>query len=123
MSNKHKTGKIGELAATRYLKNKGYHILERNWRFHKAEIDIIAERKDLLVFIEVKSRKSDRQGKPEHLITRAQEKLILLAASGYMSKHNYEWAVQFDVIGVLIDQHDNVVRLTHHEDAFFPQFR
>lgn len=123
MSNNHKTGKIGELAAVEYLQNKGYSILERNWRFHRAEIDIIAECDELLVFIEVKSKKSDRHGKPEHTVTRAQQKLILLAASGYMSRHNYEWAVQFDVIGVLIDHHDNVLRLTHHEDAFFPQFQ
>lgn len=122
MSNKHKTGKIGEQAACGYLEKQGYTILERNWRYHRAEIDIIAKLEEILVFIEVKSRKSDRHGRPEHVVSFAQQKLILLAASGYMAKHQYEWAIQFDVIGILIDHHDQVLRLTHHEDAFFPQF-
>lgn len=119
MENKQKIGKIGESAATEYLVKQGYDILERNWRYHKAEIDIIAKHKGLLIFVEVKTRQSDRHGKPEDTVRFSQEKMIVSAAHRYMDKIDYDWAVQFDVIGILVDTHGMVVRLNHYEDAFY----
>jgi len=119
MKNKQKIGKIGESAATEYLAKQGYTVLERNWRFHKAEIDIIAKHNGLLIFVEVKTRQSDRYGRPEDFVSTAQRKMIIGAASRYMDKKNHEWAVQFDVIGILVDASGMVMRLNHYEDAFY----
>ena len=119
MKDKQKIGKIGEASAVEYLEKQGHLILERNWRYHKAEIDIITKRNDLLIFVEVKTRQSDRNGLPEDFVSYAQRKMIVGAASRYMEKQNHEWAVQFDVIGILIDDRGMVVRLNHYEDAFY----
>jgi len=119
MKDKQKIGKIGEYAAVEYLIKHAYEVIERNWRYHKAEIDIIAKRNDLLIFVEVKTRQTDRYGKPEDFVSFAQRNMIVNAASRYMSKVNHEWAVQFDVIGILINQKGMVQRLNHYEDVFF----
>lgn len=119
MKDKQKIGKIGEYSAVEHLLNWGYLILERNWRFHRAEIDIIAKRNELLIFVEVKTRQSDRFGKPEDFVSSAQRKMIIGAAARYMEKMKHEWAVQFDVIGILVNKHGIVQRLNHYEDAFF----
>jgi len=119
MKDKQKIGKIGESAAVEYLIKHGYLLLERNWRYHKAEIDIIIKRNNLLIFVEVKTRQSDRFGRPADSVSRAQQKMIISAAQRYMEKIGHDWAVQFDVIGVLVDTHGMVMRLNHFEDAFY----
>jgi len=118
MTNKN-LGTIGEMEAYEYLVKLGYTILEKNWRYHKAEIDLIAKLKDTLVFVEVKTRTSDRHGKPEWMVSRKQQKEISYAAKAYMRKVNHEWLVRFDVIGILANQKSNVLRLTHLKDAYF----
>ena len=71
-------GKIGEEAATNYLKEKGYKIQERNYRTSFGEIDIICRHKDSIIFVEVKTRRSDRYGCPEEAInTNKQRKIIM----------------------------------------------
>ena len=119
MSKKKRIGSIGEHRATTHLVNQGYQILEKNWRYSHAEIDIIAKQDETLVFIEVKTRTSDRYGKAEWLVTRQQQRVISMAAKAYMRKVNHEWLVRFDVIGILTDWQGNIMRLTHLEDAFF----
>ena len=64
-----KTGKQGEALARTYLEEKGYEILEASWRYRRAEVDIIAKDKKILVFVEVKTRRSDYFGKPEVSVT------------------------------------------------------
>ena len=119
MKDNKKTGKWGEDIAVELLEKKSYTILERNWRFSRAEIDIIAMQDDLMIFIEVKTRSSDLFGLPEELISISQQKLIADAATQYMKKKQYEWAFRFDIIAILKDSKDNY-DIKHLEDAFFP---
>ena len=79
-------GKAGEELAVSFLKKKKYKILETNWRFHKDEIDIIARHKDLIVFVEVKARKSSSFGSPESAVTFHKQKRIIRAAKAFLVK-------------------------------------
>lgn len=113
------TGKLGEDITCRYLEKKGYRILERNWRYRRAEIDIIAKHGAALVFIEVKTRGSDYYGKPSAFFTPKQASLIATAASLYMEEIDHDWEVRFDLVSILLDPQGNY-KLEHIEDAYFP---
>ncbi len=110
-------GKKGEILAFDYLMAKGYRVLAQNWRFSRAEIDIIAMDKDILVFVEVKTRSSDYYGEPADFVDKRKQQLIMDAASQYMQEINHEWAIRYDIIGIIIN--DNGIELKHYEDAFF----
>lgn len=112
-------GQFGEEIACSYLLSLGYQILKKNWRFSKAEVDIIAMDKDILVFVEVKTRSYSYFGKPEEFVSAHKERLYFDAANVFMEKVNYEGELRFDIIGVLIGQ-DNKPMIDHYEDAFFP---
>jgi len=114
------TGRKGELAAQEFLKKNNYEILDTNWRFKKAEIDIIAKdlNENVLVFFEVKTRSYDYYGNPADFVTERKKQLLLDAASQYMLQINYDWAIRFDIIGILWKDDDNVV-VRHYKDAFF----
>lgn len=115
------TGRTGEKIAEEYLREKGYEILETNWRFSKAEIDIIARDKDeMLVFIEVKTRSYDYFGAPEAFVTPKKESLLFDAANRYMEMINHDWEIRFDVIGIILKDIGNY-QLKHTEDAFYPR--
>ncbi|MDZ4680742.1 MAG: YraN family protein [Saprospiraceae bacterium] len=112
-------GKAGELAARRLLENKGYLVLEANWRFHRAEVDLIAKDGKILVFIEVKTRSSDAFGKPEAFVDARKQRFLAEAASAYMEQIGHDWEIRFDIISVLTNQGGETL-LEHFEDAFFP---
>ena len=114
-----KTGQKGEKIARSYLQEQSYQILEINWRFQRAEVDIIAMKNDILVFIEVKTRTSNRWGNPEDSISPKKQSFIADAASQYMEQINHQWEVRFDVISIIIHDSHNY-RLKHYPDAFFP---
>ena len=78
MAEMHETGKKGESIAMNFLSNKGYHILATNWQSNHQEIDIIAGKDDLLVIVEVKSRKSNYFGEPEASVTRQKQKMLII---------------------------------------------
>ena len=118
MAELHETGKKGEKIACDYLKTKGYQILETNWRFSRAEIDIIAKFDEVLVFVEVKTRSSDFFGQPEEFIDQKKEKLIADASSEYMKQVGHEWECRFDFVSIILTGPS--YRLKHTEDAFFP---
>lgn len=113
------TGQKGEDIAVRFLKNKGWEILEVNWRYSRAEVDIIAKDLDILVFVEVKTRTDDYFGKPDAFVTPKKEKLLADAASVYMEKIGHEWEIRFDVISILI-KGEKDYEIRHFKDAFFP---
>lgn len=110
---------MGEKIAQDFLiTNKNYSILETNWRFSRAEIDIIAKDSDTLVFVEVKTRSTDFFGKPEEFINSYKVSLIQDAANEYMKKINYQWAIRFDIISILMNK-DGTHQLEHFEDAWW----
>ncbi|MFZ6023522.1 MAG: YraN family protein [Bacteroidota bacterium] len=96
------TGQLGEDIAAGFLANKGYSIVERNWRCKHWEVDIIAFKHKKLHFIEVKTRSSMRFGKPEESITREKMTHLKNAAEAYQYQHP-EWKyLQFDVIAITL---------------------
>lgn len=112
-------GEKGELEAQDYLKGKGYKILETNWRYSRAEIDIIAKHNEILIFIEVKTRSYEYYGAPENSVSPGKEALIMDAAQRYMESIAYDWQIRFDIISIILDKSLKVKRLQHFEDAFF----
>lgn len=92
-------GQQGEQIAVSFLKKKGYKILERNYRTPLGEIDIIARQGHTLVFVEVKSRKTDRFGSPKESITRAKQTRLTRTAYCYLKETNQtDVSARFDVV-------------------------
>jgi len=114
-----KTGKKGEVLALEYIKNKGYKILETNWRYRRSEVDIIAMDQKTLVFIEVKTRSSDYFGKPEIAVTNRKKKLLVDAGTAYMQEVDHTWEIRFDIIAIVL-RSENDIEIQHFIDAFFP---
>lgn len=112
-------GKAGEQIAYNYLKEKGYQVLEQNWRYRRAEVDLIARHGEVLVFVEVKTRSSQAFGEPEEFVSTQKENLLSSAASAYMEAINHDWEIRFDIIAVLF-QSEQSYSIKHIEDAFFP---
>ena len=119
MAQLNETGRVGEELARRHLESKGYRILEANWRYSRAEVDIIAMDGPILVFVEVKTRATDAFGRPEDFVNRKKEKLLAMAAAAYMDSIGHDWEVRFDVISILY-RHEADFEVQHLKDAFFP---
>ncbi len=111
-------GKRGEALARQYLEQKGWHILAVNWRSGKAEIDLVARVGKVLVFVEVKTRRSARSGPPDAAVTRAKARRLTAAAAMFMDEVGHDGEVRFDVVSVLLPPGQGP-RLHHIEDAFF----
>lgn len=116
-------GIIGENAAQNLLKQKGYTLLETNWKMGHLEVDIIAENKDVIVFAEVKTRSSVTFCRPEECVDEAKKLNIQHAANVYIKSHHVEKAFRFDIIGVLLNPDGTIKTITHLEDAFMPHMR
>ena len=95
-------GDAGENAVTNYLQNKGYNILARNFRYGRfAEIDIIAEIGDTIVFVEVKTRRSNKFGMPAEAVTPQKQQKIITAATKFIQDNElYDRSCRFDVVEV-----------------------
>ncbi|MFN1218324.1 YraN family protein [Chryseobacterium kwangjuense] len=110
-------GKIAEDLAAEFLLKNGYTILVRNFRFQKAEIDIIAEKDNLIIVVEVKARSTDTFMLPQEAVTKAKIKSIVSAANHFMEEFNKNQEVRFDIISVLPDEKNNLI-IEHIENAF-----
>ncbi len=119
MARHNQTGKLGEAIARRHLEEKGYRILQANWRYRRAEIDLIAMQGDILVFVEVKTRSSVGFGRPEEFVTPYKEQLLTAAAIAYMEETGYEEEIRFDIIAIVYRSPEDY-ELEHFPDAFFP---
>ena len=112
-------GDFGEEQAARYLRRRGYRIVERNFRCRQGEIDIIARNKGFVVFVEVKLRKDDSYGAAREFVTRGKQEKILKTAGLWLSQNDCELQPRFDVIEVYAPQGtQGAVRIEHLEDAF-----
>jgi putative endonuclease len=118
MAQHNKTGKKGEEIALAYLMAKGYEILEKNFRYGKNEVDIIARHGDEIVFVEVKTRHDDFLVEPEMSVSRRQQRSIIKVADHYMVSRDIDQDARFDIISIVIStQGENI----HHIDgAFYP---
>jgi|TARA_B110000967_G_scaffold207902_1_gene258462 putative endonuclease len=109
-------GKKGENLAIDFLIKNDYKILEKNYRYLKAEVDIIAQKNNLLVVVEVKTRSSDYFGDPQDFITPKKIKLLLSAIDYYVVQRDLNVEVRFDIIAILLQK--NETKIEHLEDAF-----
>jgi putative endonuclease len=112
------TGQKGEELAAAYLKNKGYTVLETNWRFKNLEADIIASMGDTMIIAEVKTRKSNFFGEPETFVTRQKQRNLIKAANEYIQKKQLDLEVRFDIISIIMNGGGSSVN--HIEAAFYP---
>lgn len=111
-------GNIGEEIAVRYLHDNGFMVLETNWRFGKDEIDIIAEKGDFLVIVEVKTRASSGFGEPEVFVNKAKQRFLVRAAQVYLEKNKVDKETRFDVISIVLN--NTTRKVNHIEGAFYP---
>ena len=118
-------GIIGESEATKMLEKKGFRILERNWRMGHLEVDLIAENKKEIVFVEVKARTCILNGKmPEENVDEIKMRRITAAANAYLKYHKIEKQPRFDVVGILVDRNTNEITYRNYvENAFQPKIR
>lgn len=111
-------GKKGEELAKNYLAKHGYRIQAINWRFRKKELDIIAEKNNLLVVVEVKTRTNLYFENPKEAVTRRKQKFIIDAAEAYIVDNNIDMETRFDIVEVTII--NQKIEIEHIEDAFQP---
>lgn len=111
------TGKQGEDKATEFLADKGYEIIVRNYCYRHAEIDIIAKKNKILVFVEVKTRTNLSYGMPEEFVDATKRGLIMKAAENYIFDRDWHGDIRFDVVSVIINP--GAIRIHHIEDAFY----
>lgn len=110
-------GKIAEDLAAGHLQKNGYRILARNFRFQKAEIDIVAEKDEFIIIVEVKARSTDAFMLPQEAVTRTKMRSIVSAANHYLEESGKQNEVRFDIISVLPDNKRNLI-IDHIIDAF-----
>ena len=110
-------GKEGEQIAVDYLKKNGYVVKYKNYRYLKAEIDIIAKKDDVLAIVEVRSRSSNFIENIAETVTPKKIKLLVMAADHYVTDNNLDVEVRFDIITIL--KNKSQFELEHLESAFY----
>jgi len=121
MSDSKSLGQKGEDFAVEHLKGKGYTIRHRNWVSGKKEIDIVAENKDYVVFVEVKTRTSSPFVNRSELVPKDKQKLMQYAADSYISRYDINKECRFDVI--FVEATSDGFNIEHIEYAFYSTLR
>ncbi len=119
MARHNDTGSRGEALAEAHLTAAGYTILHRNWRSGRKEVDLIAQRADELVFVEVKTRTSAGFGWPEEAVDARKQQHFREAGEAFLLDHPQYPTLRFDIIAVLLDREGILVELIHYEGAFW----
>lgn len=114
------TGKSGESAAVQYVENLGYRIIVKNWRYKHLEVDIIAMDGPILVFIEVKTRRSALYGAPSEAVSYHKQQKLDRAANLYISYSKHQGDIRFDIVSIYIDP-SNHHQIEYIKDAFWPE--
>lgn len=117
MAEHNELGKIGEELAVDFLIEKGYEILETNWVFQKAEVDIIAQKGNVLVVVEVKTRSSVDFGSPQDFVKPKKIKLLVKAINEYVISNDLNVEVRFDIIAIHVKGKE--FEFEHLEEAFY----
>ena len=117
MAEHNELGKLGEEKAVEFLTQNGYEILETNWVFDKAEIDIIAQKESVLAVVEVKTRSSIDFGLPQDFVKPKKIQLLLKAVNEYVTSNELDVEVRFDIIAIHKEKSNFVIE--HIQDAFY----
>lgn len=115
MTERIKTGTLGETQAAEFLRQKGWEIVVRNYRHKHAEIDLIVKKQNLLVFVEVKTRSSTSFGEPEAFVDAKKAAKIFEGAEQYTFENNWNGNIRFDIVSVKVGDPPEI---EHFEDAF-----
>lgn len=116
-------GRSGEDVAAEYLERQGYLILDRNWYFGHKELDIVAQKDECLIIVEVKTRRRNTYGRPEEAVTPRKIGLLVLAANAYVRSHYIDMPVRFDVIAISHLGEGPREKVEHYQDAFRPNVK
>jgi putative endonuclease len=116
MADHNELGKKGEQLAIAFLVKNEYKILEKNYRFQKAEVDIIAQKKDVLAVVEVKTRSTTYFGNPQDFVNPKKIKLLLSAIDNYVVEKDLDVEVRFDIIAIIHQKKET--KIEHLKDAF-----
>ena len=112
-------GRHGEELAQKYLRQKHYKIVEKNFRCKSGELDIIAKEKNVVVFVEVRTKTSTRYGPAYNSVTYSKQKQVKRVAQFYISKYNLvNTQFRFDVIGITLTPQTGEYHLDHIQNAF-----
>jgi putative endonuclease len=117
VSDKIKKGRKGEEMAARFLIDKGFEIVERNYRHKRSEIDLIVKKDNWLIFVEVKLRSSDAYGYPEDFVDYKKAKNIVDGAEQYTYDKNWQGNVRYDIVSIRLQQ--DQTEIIQIEDAFY----
>jgi putative endonuclease len=116
--NRQEIGKLGEKLAKKFLKKRGYHIRETNFRCRRGEIDIVARKKDYLVFVEVRTKSNLDFGTPEESITESKKEKLITSALTYINAHkNLPPLWRIDIVAIEVDDKGKTKRIDLIEDA------
>jgi len=114
-------GNRGERLAARYLRRQGFEILHRQYSNRMGEIDLVARDGSTIVFVEVKTRKSDTAGRPEEAVTFSKQKKLTQLALAFLKRYNLlEHSARFDVVSIVWPDDGGKPQLTHYRNAFEP---
>jgi len=117
MAQHNQLGKKGEQLAVDFLLKNGYKIIERNYRFDKAEVDIIAKKENILAVIEVKTRSTTDFGNPQDFVKPKQIKNLVKAVDEYINENDLDIEVRFDIIAIV--KKKKGFEIEHLENAFY----
>ena len=117
MAKHNELGKKGEQLAVNYLQEHNYTIVERNYRFDKAEVDIIAKKKDIFAIIEVKTRSTIEFGNPQDFVKPKQIQRLVKAVDEYVTVNDLDVEIRFDIIAIVKEK--NKYNIEHLKDAFY----
>lgn len=116
MNKSHQLGQYGESLARQYLTQSDFQILETNWRWQKAEIDIIALQDQTIIFVEVKTRRSERFGQPSEFVSVKKQDLMKEAAEAFLEINAMENEIRFDIISIIANS--PFPKIDHIPNAF-----
>jgi len=117
MADHNDLGKKGEKLAINFLIKNGYTIRDKNYRYLKAEVDIIAQKEDVLAAVEVKTRSSRDYGLPQDFVNQKKIRLLVMAIDHYVVSKDLDVNVRFDIIAIIHE--NNKFEIEHLEDAFY----
>jgi len=116
MQNKDIIWKIGEKAAKKYLEDKGYEIIEQNYHTKYSEIDLVVKKNDILIFVEVRTKRSSAFVSPEESINQKKLKKLYWNAENYAAMKKYKGQYRIDAICIVLNSDNSVEKLEHYEN-------
>lgn len=117
MSKHNELGKFGEELAVDFLLQKGYQLLETNFRYQKAEVDIIVQKGEVLAAVEVKTRSTNEFGDPQDFVNQKKIRLLTKAVNEYVESRDLDVEVRFDIVAITINEKQ--LEIEHLKDAFY----